>query len=87
MEFNIVAPRFMMVGGGTAGRIVEVLAKFGLSRPLVVTDPVMVSLGLVRRILDPMQAAGLAPGVFSDTIPEPTDTIVVAGVEALRAGA
>ena len=87
MEFNIVAPRFMLVGGGTAGRIVEVLAKFGLSRPLVVTDPVMVSLGLVRRILDPMQAAGLAPGVFSDTIPEPTDTIVVAGVEALRAGA
>ena len=40
MEFNIVAPRFMLVGGGTAGRIGEVLAKFGLSRPLVVTDPV-----------------------------------------------
>ncbi len=87
MEFNIVAPRFMAVGGGTAGRIVEVLAKFGLSRPLVVTDPVMVSLGLVRRILDPMEAAGLAPGVFSDTIPEPTDTVVIAGVQALRAGA
>ena len=86
MEFNIVAPRFMLVGGGTAGRIVEVLAKFGLSRPLVVTDPVMVKLGLVRRILDPLEAAGLTPGVFSDTIPEPTDTVVIAGVQILRAG-
>lgn len=86
MEFNIVAPRFMLVGGGTAGRIVEVLAKFGLSRPLVVTDPVMVSLGLVRRILDPLERAGIAAGVFSATIPEPTDTVVVAGVRALRAG-
>ncbi len=86
MEFNIVAPRFMLVGGGTAGRIGEVLAKFGLSRPLVVTDPVMVSTGLVRRVIDPLEKAGITVGVFSDTIPEPTDTVVVAGVKHLRAG-
>jgi alcohol dehydrogenase class IV len=63
-----------------------VLGKFGLSRPLVVTDPFMVSSGLVRRLLDPLAQAGIAAKVFSDTIPEPTDTVVVAGLAVLRAG-
>ena len=86
MEFNLVSPRFMLVGGGSAGQIAAVLGKFGFSRPLVVTDPFMVSSGLVKRILDPLAKAGIAVSVFSDTIPEPTDTVVVAGLEVLRAG-
>jgi alcohol dehydrogenase class IV len=84
MEFNIVAPRFTLVGGGTAGHIAEVLAKFALSRPLVVTDPIMVKLGLVRRILDPLAAAGIQADVFSDTVPEPNDTVVEEGCKLLR---
>ncbi len=86
MEFNIASPRYILVGGGTAGRIAEVLGKFGLSRPLVVTDPMMVSLGLVNRILEPLAKAGITAGVFSDTIPEPTDTVVAAGCQVLKSG-
>ena len=44
------------------------------------------SSGLVRRCLDPMEAAGLHPAVFSDTVPEPTDTVIEAGVAVLAAG-
>jgi hypothetical protein len=33
---NIAAPRMLQVGGGAVRQIVEVLGKFGLSRPLVV---------------------------------------------------
>lgn len=84
--FQIVAPRLLQVGGGSVAQAAEVLARFGLSRPLVVTDPFMVSSGLVRRLLDPLEAAGIKAGVFSDTIPEPTDTVVVEGVKHLRAG-
>jgi len=86
MSFQIVSPRLMVVGGGAVSEIAAGLAKFGLSRPLVVTDPFMVSSGLVRRCLDPLEAAGIVAAVFSDTIPEPTDTVVEAGVVALRAG-
>ena len=68
------------------GRCPEVLAKLGLSRPLVVTDPYMVSSGLVRRCLDPLEAAGLHPAVFSETVPEPTDTVIDAGAALLAAG-
>ena len=76
----LVSPRMMRVGGGAVAQVAEVLAAFGLTRPLVVTDPYMVSSGLVRRCLDPMEKAGLHPVVFSATVPEPTDTIIEAGV-------
>jgi len=83
---NIVAPRHMLVGAGTVGRLPALLAQHGLSRPLVVTDPWMVSSGTVERALVPLREAGLGFAVFSDTIPDPTDTVVELGVAVLRAG-
>jgi alcohol dehydrogenase class IV len=83
---NIAAPRMLQVGGGAVRQVAEALGKFGLSRPLVVTDPFMVSSGHVRNCLDPLAAAGIAVTVFSDTVPDPTDTVVDAGVEQLRQG-
>ncbi|MBV8615647.1 MAG: iron-containing alcohol dehydrogenase [Acetobacteraceae bacterium] len=83
---TIVAPRAMLVGGGSIARIAELLGTFGLSRPLVVTDPVMVSTGLVRRCLEPLAAAGVAHEVFSDTVPDPTDTVIEAGAALVRKG-
>ena len=86
MTLSIVSPRLMLVGGGTVRQVADVLKKFSLSRPLIVTDPFMVSSGLLARCLDPLTEAGIAAEVFSDTIPEPTDTVVEAGVAVLRAG-
>lgn len=86
MSFVIVSPRMMQVGGGAVAGIAALLATLGLKRPLVVTDPVMVSTGLLRRCLDPLIEAGIAVTVFSDTVPEPTDAVVEAGVAQLKAG-
>jgi alcohol dehydrogenase class IV len=83
---NIAAPRMLQVGGGSVRQIAEVLAKFSLSRPLVVTDPFMVSSGHVRHCLEPLNAAGIAVTVFSDTVPDPTDTVIEAGVDELGRG-
>lgn len=86
MAIGLMAPRLMLVGGGSVREIAAVLGKFGLSRPLVVTDPFMVSSGLVRRCLDPLEQAGIRAGLFSETVPDPTDTVIEAGVRALAAG-
>lgn len=83
MIASLVSPRIMVVGGGAVAQTADLLAKLGLSRPLVVTDPFMVSSGLVRRCLDPLAAAGVIADVFSDTVPEPTDTVIEAGVARL----
>ncbi|MSP02530.1 MAG: iron-containing alcohol dehydrogenase [Acetobacteraceae bacterium] len=77
---NIAAPRMLLVAGGAVKQIAEVLSKFGLSRPLIVSDPFMVKLGLIDRCLAPLAAAGIQADVFSDTIPEPDDTVIEAGV-------
>lgn len=83
---QVAGPRLMQVGGGAVAGVGKLLQQLGFSRPLVVTDPYMVSSGLVRRCLDPLEAAGIAVAVFSDTVPEPTDAVVEAGVAALEQG-
>jgi len=83
---TIASPRLLLIGGGTVRQIAEVLGKFGLSRPLVVSDPIMVSTGLIQRALEPLSAAGIAARVFSNTVSDPTDTVIEAGVAELRAG-
>ncbi|HUB48636.1 MAG TPA: iron-containing alcohol dehydrogenase [Acetobacteraceae bacterium] len=83
---TIASPRVLLVGGGTVRQLAELLGKFGLSRPLVVSDPIMVSTGLIQRALEPLTQAGMAVTVFSDTVSDPTDTVIEAGVAALRRG-
>ena len=86
MQINFAAPRLMLVGGGTISRAAEVLEKLGLRRPLIVTDPFMVSSGLLERCAGPLRQAGIAFGVFSDTVPDPTAAVVQAGVAVMQAG-
>src|SRR6201996_9016366 len=86
IAMNFASPRLLLVSAGAVRQVADVLAKFGLSRPLMVTDPFMVKSGHVRNCLDPLAAAGMAVTVFSDTVPDPTDTVVEAGVGALNKG-
>ena len=80
---TIVMPRLMPVGGGAIGEIAAVLARLGLSRPLIVTDPYMMSSGMIARLTDRLDQAGIAYRIFSETVPDPTDTVVETGVRAL----
>ena len=86
ITMNFASPRLLLVAAGAVRQIADVLAKFGLTRPLVVTDPFMVSSGMVRNCLDPLAAAGISVGVFSDTVSDPTDRVIEAGVAELRNG-
>ncbi|GLR67186.1 alcohol dehydrogenase [Acidocella aquatica] len=78
------APRILEIGGGGVAKVPVVLARLGLGRPLIVTDPFMVASGLLERLTQPLRAAGLVVDVFSETVPEPTDMIVEAGVARIR---
>jgi alcohol dehydrogenase class IV len=87
MIASIASPKLMLIGGGAVAQVAELLGKLRLGHPLVVTDPFMVKSGLVEQVLQPLRAAGIAHGVFSDTVSDPTDTVVEAGVAAMREAA
>lgn len=81
---SLSAPRLVRIGPGAVAHLPEVLARFGLSRPLVVSDPQLAACGLLERALAPLRAAGLSPAVFTETVPDPTDRVVDAGLAVLR---
>jgi alcohol dehydrogenase class IV len=74
------APRIIEIAGGAVARAGALLGRLGLGRPLIVTDPFMVASGMIERLTGPLGAAGVVFDVFSETVPEPTDLIVEAGV-------
>jgi alcohol dehydrogenase class IV len=86
MPTSIVSPRLLLIGGGVVREIAAVMKKFGLTHPLIVTDPFMVSSGLIRRALDALEEAAIPFTVFSDTVPEPIDTVVETGTKLLQTG-
>ncbi|USI92528.1 iron-containing alcohol dehydrogenase [Rhodococcus pyridinivorans] len=73
----------MRVGGGAVEEIGEVVAGLGLARPLVVTDKFLVGTGAVDRMVAQLEAAGLRPAVFAETVPDPTTASLDAGVAAV----
>ncbi len=82
MSSPILLPRILHIGAGASAQVGDVLKTLGCSRPLIVTDTSMVKLGYVERL-----QAFLPPSdVYADTVPEPTEASIIAGVEKVRHG-
>ncbi|MBK6736509.1 MAG: iron-containing alcohol dehydrogenase [Haliea sp.] len=86
MAANINLPRILRVGAGASAQLVATLGELGLSRPLLVTDPYMKACGYCAQLEAPLAAAGIAYGLFSDCVPDPTTDSVYAALAQLRAG-
>src|SRR3954465_5146315 len=85
LDVELHLPPDIQVGGGVSDRVGEVASGIGLTRVLVVTDPVMVDSGVAGRVAESLEDAGIATATFSDITGEPTTDFVDAGVAALRA--
>lgn len=78
-------PTRIIFGPGAIGHLVESVKGLGIRRPLVVTDPGVTKCGLLERVTDPLQAAGLDGAVFDRVEGNPTEASVYPGVEIYRA--
>jgi alcohol dehydrogenase len=83
---NWTYPTAIRFGAGRIDELADACATAGITRPLFVTDPGLVSLPIVSRALGVLAAAGLRAEVFSDVQPNPTEANVEAGLRALRDG-
>ena len=86
MAAIITTPRLMAVGGGALAELPSMLARLGLTRPLIVTDPFLVSSGHLERATGHLERAGVPWKVFSDTVPDPTTAVVESGALRLAEG-
>ena len=86
MAALITTPRLMQIGGGALAELPAVLARLGLMRPLVVTDPYIATCGILDRATALLDGAGISYAVFSETVPDPTTEVIDVGVARLKEG-
>lgn len=82
--FSLMTPQLVLMGGGTRRETATVLTRLGISRPLIVTDKFLVQTGIVGEIEASLRAAGLTVGIFDETVPDPTVSVIEAGVARLK---
>ncbi len=82
---RVCVPRYMQIGKGSLNQLPEILDIIGsVKSPLIVTDKQMVKFGYVKRLQEILSKAGFKSSVFEDTIPDPTDVVVLNGIEILK---
>jgi alcohol dehydrogenase class IV len=86
MAALITTPRLIAVGGGALGELPGLMARLGLARPLIVTDPYIAGCGILDRATGLLDRVAIAWSVFSDTVADPTTEIIETGVALLREG-
>jgi alcohol dehydrogenase len=83
---NWTYPTAIRFGAGRIDELAAACAVAGITRPLFVTDPGLAGLPITTRALGGLAAAGLAPGLFHDVQPNPTEANVAAGLAVMRDG-
>ncbi len=81
-EFNTVG--CIVSGAGASLELEQHCRKLGIERPLLVTDPGLVQIGLVAAPLQALADAGLAAVVFDQVREDPPEATVLAAAELAR---
>jgi len=79
------APRpLVLLGSDSSRKLCQTMAQLGARRPLVVTDAMLLELGLVDPIIRKLKRLGIEASVYSGVTPDPTFSVVETGLALLR---
>ena len=81
---RIYWPAINLIGPGCVAEVGAEVAKLGLRKALVVTDPVLAAAGVTSRVTDSLAAAGVPFALYDRVQPNPTVRNVEEGLETLR---
>jgi alcohol dehydrogenase class IV len=73
------------VGPGCSSRLCHTIGEFGFRRVTIITDAVLVRLGLVAPIREALEKCGIAVAVFDGIEPDPTYRVIENGHNAVQA--
>ena len=75
----------MQIGKGSLNQLPEIIRIIGsIKSLLIVTDKQMVKFGYVKKLQELLSKEGFQTNVFDETIPDPTDTVVLNGIDILK---
>ncbi len=77
-------PSVTLIGAGAAKSIPARIELLNAKKPLIVTDKGIVQTGILKQVTDILDAAGMKYAIFDETIPNPTDNNVDAGVKVYQ---
>ena len=80
-KFSFQLPTRIEFGNGVSATVGEEAKGLGGTRALVVTDPGVMSAGLVDPVVENLKKAGVDASVFDGVEPNPRDTTVARGAE------
>jgi len=75
----------VLVGEGSSIKLCETISHLGVAKVLVVTDAMLVKLGLVEPLLKALADNGIESAVYDGVEPDPVWTVVEDGLAALKA--
>ncbi len=81
-EFNTV--KRIISGAGSSLQLAEQCRHAGIARPLLVTDPGLMAIGLVQPVLAALESEGLAAVVFDQVREDPPEATVLAAADLGR---
>ena len=86
MKANWNYPTNILVGAGRTIELASLCKEQCITKPLIVTDPFLASLGMISDVTDNLSEAGMQVGVFSAIKPNPTGTNIRDGIKFLSEG-
>lgn len=86
LKSNWNFPTKVIFGAGRISALPEACKQAGMTRPLLVTDPGLADLPMVKQAIAANEAAGLPTGLFSNIKGNPNGQNVEDGVKAFKAG-
>jgi alcohol dehydrogenase len=75
----------LLVGPGSSGRLGQAIAGFGHEKVLIVTDAMIVKLGLLKDLTDALAAGGAKYVVFDEITPDAPIPLIERGIAFYRA--
>ena len=83
-DFNFKVPQTIQFGMGSLSQLPEILKLNGSDNVMVVSDHGLEKIGVVKKVVDTIEASGLKHTEFLDVLPNPTVEIVNKAVEVYK---
>jgi alcohol dehydrogenase len=80
--FTFTTAGCIAVGAGESRKLHEQCRRLGIRRPLLVTDPGLVEIGLVEPVLEALKANGFDPVAYDQVREDPPEAVVLSAVDA-----